>query len=128
MPSGEKLATVKKQLKVHKKKAEPTASTPGPSKAKNKRKGVRLRKGVSIKVPFASTSCLLAAQLPNIDACWVVVPDLHAMMLQGIKIVDAASKRKVKQLLGAEAEMRTMEVESNAGWEEAAPSDLEDME
>jgi hypothetical protein len=51
-PTGEKLATVKKQLKVQKKrKAEPIASAPGPSKAKTKRKGIRLRKGVSVKVP-----------------------------------------------------------------------------
>ncbi len=42
--------------------------------------------------------------------------------------MDAASKRKVRQLLAAEAEMRKMEVESTAGWEEAASSDLEDME
>ena len=49
-------------------------------------------------------------------------------MGQGIKIVDSASKRKVKQLLAAEAEMRKMEVESTAGWEEGPPSDVEDME
>lgn len=48
--------------------------------------------------------------------------------LQGIKIVDAASKKKALEALAAEQELRRMEVESNAGWEEAAPSDLEDME
>ena len=48
--------------------------------------------------------------------------------LQGIKVVDAASKKKALEALAAEQELRRMEVESNAGWEEAAPSDLEDME
>ncbi|BDA45786.1 hypothetical protein COCOBI_07-5730 [Coccomyxa sp. Obi] len=48
--------------------------------------------------------------------------------VKGIKIVDAASKKKALEALAAEQELRRMEVESNAGWEEAAPSDLEDME
>ena len=45
---------------------------------------------------------------------------------QGIKITDAASKKKAKEALAAEAAMRKMEVESNAGWEEAGASDMED--
>ncbi len=49
-------------------------------------------------------------------------------VLQGIKIVDAASKKKAREALEAEQELRRMEVESNAGWEEAPPLDMEDME
>ncbi|KAK9904339.1 hypothetical protein WJX75_009624 [Coccomyxa subellipsoidea] len=48
--------------------------------------------------------------------------------VKGIKIVDAASKKKAREALAAEQELRRMEVESTAGWEEAPPSDLEDME
>jgi hypothetical protein len=54
--------------------------------------------------------------------------DVMLNAVQGIKIVDAASKKKAREALAAEQELRRMEVESTAGWEEAPPSDLEDME
>jgi hypothetical protein len=47
---------------------------------------------------------------------------------QGIKITDAASKKRARQTLEAEAALRKMEVESNIDWEEAAGSDAEAME
>jgi hypothetical protein len=48
--------------------------------------------------------------------------------VQGIKITDAASKRKAREALEAEQALRKMEVESNAGWEEVENPDVEDME
>ena len=48
--SGEKLAAVKKQLKVQKQEKKTGTRAPGPSKPKIKRKGIRLRKGISVKV------------------------------------------------------------------------------
>ena len=48
--------------------------------------------------------------------------------MQGIKITDAASKKKARDTLEAEAALRKMDVESNIDWEEAAGSDLEEME
>ena len=48
--------------------------------------------------------------------------------MQGIKITDAASKKKARDTLEAEAALRKMDVESNVDWEEAAGSDLEKME
>ena len=58
----------------------------------------------------------------------VLLPEhcLRIFIAQGIKITDAASKRKVKEILSAEAAMRKMDVESTAGWEEGAPSDMDD--
>ena len=46
--------------------------------------------------------------------------------MQGIKIIDAASKKKARETLEAEAAMRKMDVESNVDWEEAG-SDAEEM-
>ena len=48
--------------------------------------------------------------------------------LQGIKITDAASKKKARDTLEAEAALRKMDVESNLDWEEAEGSDEEQME
>ena len=48
--------------------------------------------------------------------------------LQGIKVTDAASKKKVRDTLEAEAALRKMDVESNLDWEEAEGSDEEQME
>ena len=48
--------------------------------------------------------------------------------LQGIKITEAASKKKARDTLEAEAALRKMDVESNLDWEEAEGSDEEQME
>ncbi len=47
--------------------------------------------------------------------------------MQGIKITDAASKKKARDTLEAEAALRKMDVESNVDWEEAG-SEAEEME
>ncbi|CAK0782863.1 hypothetical protein CVIRNUC_006058 [Coccomyxa viridis] len=48
--------------------------------------------------------------------------------IRGIKITDAASKKKARDTLEAEAALRKMDVESNLDWEEAEGSDEEQME
>ena len=55
-------------------------------------------------------------------------PLLMRSGLQGIKITDAASKKKARDTLEAEAALRKMDVESNLDWEEAEGSDEEQME
>ncbi|CAL5220317.1 g2306 [Coccomyxa viridis] len=47
--------------------------------------------------------------------------------IRGIKITDAASKKKARDTLEAEAALRKMDVESNVDWEEAG-SEAEEME
>lgn len=56
------------------------------------------------------------------------VQHLKKVIAQGIKITDAASKKKARETLEAETALRKMEVESNIDWEEAAGSDAEAME
>ena len=48
--------------------------------------------------------------------------------MQGIKVTDAASKKKARDTLQAEAALRKMDVESNVDWEEAEGSDVDEME
>ena len=53
--TGEKLEAVKKQLKVQRKQQKAKASA-GPAKEKVKSKGIRLRKGVRVKVLLSHTA------------------------------------------------------------------------
>jgi hypothetical protein len=53
---------------------------------------------------------------------WVVVWEC---CVQGIKVTDAASKRKIRGLLAKELEQK---MELDDGWEEMTPEEAADME
>ena len=66
-----------------------------------------------------------ARQDPQQECAFQEISVSHDM--QGIKVTDAASKKKARDTLEAEAALRKMDVESNVDWEEAG-SDAEEME
>lgn len=61
--------------------------------------------------------CLELVQLSSIKGGDITL--CAGKKIKGIKITDAASKKKVKKLLAAEQALREMDVDKAAGWTEA---------
>ena len=138
--SGEKADQLKRSTKANKtNKKVAKAKTEG-KVVKNKFKGIRIRKGVRIKVSSCPSAALcmcwlrairckfllqgmitfniiVNSMLPEYRTQGAKVEFVCAKLLvlsQGIKVTDADSKKKAIKLLKAEQAMREMEIDSDA--------------